>query len=100
MRQSGYINALANQYSNKFNQIKPYRAIEYGTSTQSSDSCKTKKPNNEPVTSEINKPSIFQKMKQLTKDYWYILIPVHIVTSIGWGSMFYVAAKKLVFFFF
>ncbi|XP_011298024.1 protein FAM210A isoform X2 [Fopius arisanus] len=40
------------------------------------------------------KVSIFQKMKQLTKDYWHILIPVHIVTSIGWVSIFYVAAKN------
>ncbi|XP_063979527.1 protein FAM210A isoform X2 [Diachasmimorpha longicaudata] len=40
------------------------------------------------------KTSIFQKMKQLTKDYWYILVPVHIVTSIGWVSIFYVAAKN------
>ncbi|XP_043284203.1 protein FAM210A isoform X2 [Venturia canescens] len=40
------------------------------------------------------KPSVFQKMKQMTKDYWHILIPVHVVTSIGWISIFYMAAKN------
>lgn len=48
----------------------------------------------EPILPE--KQTIFQKMKQLTKDYWHILIPVHVVTSIGWASMFYAAAKKSV----
>lgn len=40
------------------------------------------------------KLSIFQRMKQLTKDYWYILVPVHIVTSIGWVAIFYITVKN------
>lgn len=36
----------------------------------------------------------FQKMKQMAKDYWYILIPVHVATSIIWFSVFYIAAKN------
>ncbi|XP_015117928.1 LOW QUALITY PROTEIN: uncharacterized protein C18orf19 homolog A [Diachasma alloeum] len=47
-----------------------------------------------PLPEAQKKVSIFQKMKQLTKDYWHILIPVHIVTSIGWVSILYVAAKN------
>lgn len=42
------------------------------------------------------KVSIFQKMKQMTKDYWHILVPVHIVTSIGWVAIFYTAVRKYV----
>lgn len=42
------------------------------------------------------KLSVFQKMKQMTKDYWHILIPVHIVTSIGWIAIFYTAVIKYV----
>lgn len=42
------------------------------------------------------KVSVFQKMKQMTKDYWHILIPVHIVTSIGWVAIFYIAIRKYV----
>ncbi|XP_029165808.1 angiotensin-converting enzyme-like [Nylanderia fulva] len=38
--------------------------------------------------------SVFQKMKQMTKDYWHILIPVHIVTSIGWVAIFYLAIRN------
>lgn len=58
------------------------------TSKKSDESCC------EPPPPE--KQSIFQRMKQMTKDYWHILIPVHVVTSIGWISIFYTAAKKWV----
>ena len=30
------------------------------------------------------KGGIIQKFKQMWKDYWYVVIPVHVVTSIGW----------------
>lgn len=42
------------------------------------------------------KVSVFQKMKQMTKDYWHVLIPVHIITSIGWVAIFYIAIRKYV----
>lgn len=42
------------------------------------------------------KISVFQKMKQMTKDYWHVLIPVHVVTSIGWVAIFYTAVRKYV----
>ncbi|XP_028044908.1 uncharacterized protein C18orf19 homolog A isoform X2 [Monomorium pharaonis] len=37
------------------------------------------------------KLTVFQKMKQMTKDYWHVLIPVHVITSIGWVAIFYTA---------
>ncbi|KAG7188773.1 hypothetical protein KM043_008391 [Ampulex compressa] len=40
------------------------------------------------------KVSIFQRMKQMTKDYWHILIPVHIITSVGWVTIFYIVAAN------
>ncbi|XP_070149944.1 uncharacterized protein C18orf19 homolog A-like isoform X3 [Polyergus mexicanus] len=43
---------------------------------------------------EQKKVSVFQKMKQMTKDYWHILIPVHIITSIGWVAIFYIAIRN------
>lgn len=46
------------------------------------------------TTQPQKKISIFQKMKQLYRDYWRVLIPVHIVTSIGWVGIFWTAAKK------
>ncbi|XP_044750734.1 uncharacterized protein C18orf19 homolog A [Coccinella septempunctata] len=43
---------------------------------------------------EIIKPSLFQRFKQMYKEYWYVLIPVHIVTSIGWFGGFYYMASS------
>jgi len=42
------------------------------------------------------KLTVFQKMKQMTKDYWHVLIPVHVITSIGWVAIFYTAVRKYV----
>ncbi|XP_051158368.1 protein FAM210A [Leptopilina boulardi] len=44
-------------------------------------------------SSEVQQ-TLFQRMKQMAKDYWYILIPVHVATSIIWFSVFYIAAKN------
>lgn len=30
----------------------------------------------------------------MTKDYWHILVPVHIVTSAGWVGLFYATIKN------
>ncbi|XP_011693492.1 PREDICTED: uncharacterized protein C18orf19 homolog A isoform X2 [Wasmannia auropunctata] len=40
------------------------------------------------------KLTVFQKMKQMTKDYWHVLIPVHVVTSVGWVAIFYIAVRN------
>ncbi|XP_018376719.1 PREDICTED: angiotensin-converting enzyme-like [Trachymyrmex cornetzi] len=40
------------------------------------------------------KLTVFQKMKQMTKDYWHVLIPVHVITSIGWVAIFYTAVRN------
>jgi len=40
------------------------------------------------------KPSVFQQLKQMSKDYWYVLIPVHLITSAGWFGGFYFAVKS------
>ncbi|XP_017892109.1 protein FAM210A isoform X2 [Ceratina calcarata] len=42
---------------------------------------------------EMKKQSLFAKMKQMTKDYWHILVPVHIITSLGWVAIFYTTIK-------
>lgn len=46
--------------------------------------------------SKGKKISIFQKMKQLAKDYWHILVPVHLITSAVWVAVFYTAVTKYV----
>lgn len=40
------------------------------------------------------KPSLFQRFKQMYKDYWYVLLPVHLVTSAAWFGGFYYLAKS------
>lgn len=40
------------------------------------------------------KMSIVQKFKLMYKQYWYVLIPVHVVTSIVWYGSFFIAAKS------
>ncbi|KRT82444.1 hypothetical protein AMK59_3743, partial [Oryctes borbonicus] len=43
---------------------------------------------------EVPKLSIFKRFKQMYRDYWYVLVPVHVVTSIGWFGSFYYLAKS------
>ena len=58
------------------------------------------KPKDEPAAAATKespvKVSLFQRFKQMYKDYWYVLIPVHVVTSIGWTGIFYYSVKKYV----
>ncbi|XP_068083271.1 uncharacterized protein C18orf19 homolog A isoform X2 [Anabrus simplex] len=43
---------------------------------------------------EVKKVGLVQKFKQMYRDYWYVLVPVHLVTSIGWFGGFYYLAKS------
>ncbi|XP_026487364.1 uncharacterized protein C18orf19 homolog A [Vanessa tameamea] len=58
---------------------KPFRSC----TTQSS-----KTTNNPPQDSE-KKPGVIQRFKQMYKDYWYVLLPVHMTTSVIWFGGFY-----------
>ncbi|CAL1289725.1 unnamed protein product, partial [Larinioides sclopetarius] len=40
------------------------------------------------------KLSLFQRYKKMLKEYWYVLIPVHMVTSAFWFGGFFYAAKS------
>merc|ERR1719158_2720826 len=40
------------------------------------------------------KPGIIAKFKKMAKDYWYVLFPVHIATSIVWFGGFYIMLKS------
>ncbi|XP_068251178.1 uncharacterized protein C18orf19 homolog A isoform X2 [Palaemon carinicauda] len=47
---------------------------------------------NEGVKEE--KLSLVQKFKLMYKQYWYVLIPVHVATSLVWYGSFFIAAKS------
>lgn len=40
------------------------------------------------------KETLFQRFKRMAKQYWYVLIPVHIVTTVFWVGGFYLLAKS------
>jgi len=40
------------------------------------------------------KEGIVKKFKKMAKDYWYVLIPVHVATSIVWFGGFYMLTKS------
>eukprot|EP00096_Caligus_rogercresseyi_P011508 TRINITY_DN4534_c0_g1_i2.p1 TRINITY_DN4534_c0_g1~~TRINITY_DN4534_c0_g1_i2.p1 ORF type:complete len:170 (+),score=44.85 TRINITY_DN4534_c0_g1_i2:144-653(+) len=48
----------------------------------------------EPVPAEENAPSLSQRFKEMWKNYWYVLLPVHVSTSIVWFGGFYILAKS------
>lgn len=38
--------------------------------------------------------SLYQRFKKMWRQYWYVLIPVHLVTSVGWiGSFYYLSVR-------
>ncbi|XP_036317956.1 protein FAM210A isoform X2 [Rhagoletis pomonella] len=48
----------------------------------------------EDIFGEASKLGLFAKFKLMYKKYWYVLIPVHVVTSIGWFGGFYYLSKS------
>jgi len=40
------------------------------------------------------KVGIIAKFKKMTKDYWYVLFPVHVATSVVWFGGFYIMLKS------
>lgn len=43
---------------------------------------------------EGKKLGLFARFKKMAKDYWYVLFPVHIVTSGIWLGAFYYTSKR------
>lgn len=50
----------------------------------------TKQPEVEPP----KKQGIVARFKDLTKKYWYVLVPVHVITSAGWLAGFYYLSTR------
>jgi hypothetical protein len=49
---------------------------------------------NEKKDEPQKKASLFQRFKEMYKSYWYVLVPVHLVTSAAWFGGFYYLAKS------
>lgn len=48
----------------------------------------------EDIFEESSKLGLFARFKLMYKKYWYVLLPVHCVTSIGWLGGFYYMSKR------
>lgn len=72
--------------------LKPssLQPIRQCTNQNSANACK---PPQEPE----KKPGIIQKFKQMYKDYWYVLLPVHMTTSAIWFGGFYYCVRRYLF---
>lgn len=55
--------------------------------TQSEQNSGPKKPDEQ-------KTGLIHKFKQMYRDYWYVLLPVHMVTSAVWFGSFYYTVRR------
>ncbi|XP_022127241.2 uncharacterized protein C18orf19 homolog A [Pieris rapae] len=58
------------------------------SSTQSNDGIKPSQPDQD------KKSGLIQRFKQMYRDYWYVLVPVHMATSAVWFGGFYYAVRS------
>lgn len=65
-------------------------------STSSSSSDAPDKNTEIPVTSgeEFENLGLIARFKKMYKEYWYVLVPVHLATSAVWFGSFYYASKR------
>lgn len=77
-------------YSRPTDEIKRIDFIairQYATDTSSTPP----KPKQEQAQ---KKPGLVQKFKEMYRDYWYVLLPVHLCTSAVWFGSFYYAVRR------
>ncbi|XP_017029268.1 uncharacterized protein C18orf19 homolog A [Drosophila kikkawai] len=75
-------------------------SVTTSTTTHSAEDDNNKHAKPEAATStsdlfgEAANMSLMSKFKHMYKKYWYVLIPVHVVTSLGWFGGFYYLSKS------
>lgn len=52
------------------------------------------KKSDPPELEQPKKQGIVARFKELTRKYWYVLVPVHIITSAGWLAGFYYLSTR------
>jgi Protein of unknown function (DUF1279) len=58
------------------------------------DAVKPTLQNVDSILEETKALGLFARFKKMAKDYWYVLIPVHVATSCFWLGSFYYASKR------
>ncbi|KAH8269819.1 hypothetical protein KR026_000061 [Drosophila bipectinata] len=85
------------RYSHK---SAPTAAAPAATPVASASSPQTPKPaatTSSDLFGEAANMGLFAKFKHMYKQYWYVLIPVHVITSVGWFGGFYYLSKRHVY---
>ncbi|EDV34364.1 uncharacterized protein Dana_GF21272 [Drosophila ananassae] len=75
----------------------PTAAAPAATPVASASSPRTPKPaatTSSDLFGEAANMGLFAKFKHMYKQYWYVLIPVHVITSVGWFGGFYYLSKS------
>lgn len=62
--------------------------LRYCSTQSNKDNIKPSQPDQE------KKPGLIQRFKQMYRDYWYVLVPVHLTTSAAWLGGFYYAVRR------
>lgn len=86
-------NALYLKYSNLLGQKVAPNENKIGQDDNKTTSGSPVDPNLEALE-EVKKLGLFARFKRMAKDYWYVLIPVHVVTSGIWLGAFYYTSKR------
>ncbi|XP_017060556.1 uncharacterized protein C18orf19 homolog A [Drosophila ficusphila] len=95
-RQSRLLPAVTTRFNHK--SADPTAATASPSTVNSSPSDKDAKPTTSTSSSDLfgeaANMGLFAKFKHMYKQYWYVLIPVHVLTSVGWFGGFYYLSKS------
>lgn len=71
-----------------------FRLPKYYTSNCQPPTSTTPPTSPPPIIEDDKSQNIFQRFKNMAKQYWYIVLPVHLVTSTVWFGSFYFIASS------
>lgn len=77
--------------------VYPFQCKHFSTSSQldkNKDEKRKEESDHDTEKDEVKNLTLFQKFKKMYRDYWYVLVPVHLVTSAAWFGSFYYMAKR------
>jgi Protein of unknown function (DUF1279) len=86
--------ALYLKYSNLLEQKVNENEKKIEDVDKPSDAVKPTAQNVDSLLEETKTLGLFARFKKMAKDYWYVLIPVHVATSCVWLGAFYYASKR------
>ncbi|GAB0096754.1 FAM210A [Sergentomyia squamirostris] len=88
-----FLDSTSSHARRAFSQSLPYH-VRASSNPQCAE--KTGKVTNTPESADDppKKEGLVARFKKMYKEYWYVLVPVHLVTSAGWLGGFYYLSKS------